>query len=95
MLFRLFTGMSFGLIFMLILIIALPNQHTVSIYYYVDHAELKLTVLLFITFSLGLILGVVSQLLWLWKLMRENYRLKKHYQSVLQTIQHNRDVNLP
>jgi uncharacterized membrane protein YciS (DUF1049 family) len=65
---------------------ALPNIQTVTIYYYIDQIELRLTVLLFFVWSFGVLLGLIANFLWLWKLRQDNLRLKKLYKNAQHEI---------
>lgn len=83
---KLFAWFGFILVFLLMVTFALANTQTVTIYYYVGQTELRLTILLFFVLSFGVLLGLMANFLWLWKLRRENQCLKKSHQHALHEI---------
>ncbi len=80
---KLFTWFGFIFVFLLVIAFAIPNTQTITIYYYVNQIELRLTVLLFSVLSFGILLGLLANFLWLWRLRRDNQRLKKQYYHAL------------
>lgn len=67
------------LVFILTVIVSLPNLHSVVVYYYIGSIQISLALLLVLSFSLGVGIGISLSGVWLWKLSRENRRLKKLY----------------
>ncbi|MEK7989770.1 MAG: LapA family protein [Thiotrichaceae bacterium] len=83
---KLFAWFGFILVFLLMAAFALSNIQTVTIYYYIGQTELRLTVLLFFVLSFGVLLGLIANFLWLWKLRKDNLRLKKLHKNALHEI---------
>ncbi|WP_353573084.1 LapA family protein [Candidatus Albibeggiatoa sp. nov. BB20] len=83
---KLFVWFGFILVFLLMVAFALLNTQAVTIYYYVGQMELRLTLLLFSVLCLGVLLSSIAHFLWLWKLRRDNQRLKKSHKNALHEI---------
>ncbi|MDY6992502.1 MAG: LapA family protein [Pseudomonadota bacterium] len=80
---RIVTWLIFLLILSVMVLLTLPNTHHVTLNYYLDSLQLPLTVLLLMSLTLGVLLGIVFNLIWVWNLSYKNKRLKKHYQQLL------------
>jgi uncharacterized membrane protein YciS (DUF1049 family) len=64
-----------------------PNAHlVVPIYYFTGRLEINLAFLLFLSLSLGIFLGIIFNLVWVWNLRRDNSRLKKLYKQMFLQI---------
>lgn len=83
---KLFAWIGFSCLFLLIITLAIPNTQIVTLYYYAGQIEIRLTLLLLFTFSLGIILGLMTHLLLWWQLHRNNQRLKKLHQQALHEL---------
>jgi len=64
----------------------IPNLHLVTLNYYVASVELSVAVLLLLTLSIGMLLGISFNLLRIWSLQRDNQRLKKLHKQNLHEI---------
>ena len=80
---RMVTGLIMLLILSVLVLFSLPNTHKVTLNYYFDSIELPLTVLLLSSLMLGILLGILFNLTWVWHLTQKNKRLKKYYQRLL------------
>ncbi|OQW94462.1 MAG: hypothetical protein BWK79_05845 [Beggiatoa sp. IS2] len=75
------------LVFACAITLIVPNAHlAVSIHYFVGRLEINLALLLFLSLSLGILLGIIFNLIWVWNLRRDNFRLKKLYKQMFQQI---------
>ena len=94
---KLLTWIGFSCLFLLIIALAIPNTQTVTLYYYAGQLELRLTLLLLLVLSIGILLGFMAHFLWLWRLRRDNQRLKKLHQQALHEINrlavHSQDIS--
>ena len=77
----------FFLIFCISVILTVPNvNQIISLNYWIGSAESNVAVLLLIVLSMGIFLGIIFNLSWIWRLRRDNKQLKKQYQKVLQQL---------
>ncbi len=74
---RIIAWVTFLTIFGLTVILTIPNAHLVQLNYYTGSVQIHLTVLLLITLALGIWLGIIFNLMWVWHLRRDNQRLKQ------------------
>jgi uncharacterized integral membrane protein len=75
------------LVFGCAVMLIVPNAHlAVPIHYFTDHSEINLALLLFLSLSLGILLGIIFNLIWVWNLRRDHARLKKLYKQLFQQI---------
>lgn len=70
-------------VFAITVILTVPNVHSVVVNYYVGSLEISLAVLLFLSLSLGILIGIGFNLLWVWQLYRANRHLQKLYRQAL------------
>lgn len=59
------------------------NTHQVVLNYYIDHIEINLAVLLLISLCLGILLGLLSNLIWTSNILIKNQKIKKLYKRAL------------
>lgn len=84
---RFIVGVIFFLIFCLTVILVLPNAHLmVELNYYTGHVSIRLLILLLFTLCLGACLGILFNLLWVWRLRRDHQRLTKLYKHALREV---------
>jgi uncharacterized integral membrane protein len=84
---RFIVGVIFFLIFCLTVILILPNaQLMVELNYYTGHFSIHLIILLLFTLCLGAFSGILFNLLWVWRLRRDNQRLTKLYKQALREV---------
>ncbi len=74
---RVIVWVIFLTIFGLTVTLTIPNAHLVQLNYYTGSVQIHLTVLLLLTLGLGIWLGIIFNLMWVWHLWRENQRLKQ------------------
>lgn len=70
-------------VFAVTVILTVPNAHSVVLNYYFGSLEISLAILLFLSLSLGALMGIGFNLLWVWRLHRDNRRLQKLYRQAL------------
>lgn len=78
---RFLAWIFFFLIFCFTVVLTARNDQRVVLDYYVNHLEIDLVVLLLITLGIGISLGIIFNLMWVWNLRRDNQRLKKRLKS--------------
>jgi uncharacterized integral membrane protein len=74
------------LVFCFTVVLTIPNTHLVTLNYYVGSTEIHLTVLLLISLCVGALLGSLFNLMWVWKVYRDNQRLRKLYKQMLHEV---------
>jgi uncharacterized membrane protein YciS (DUF1049 family) len=84
---RIINWIVFSLIFCISVILTVPNANQIiTLHYWLGSVEVNVAVLLFAILSLGIFLGTVFNLSWVWKLRENNKALKKQYQQTLQQL---------
>lgn len=83
---RIIAWIVFFTIFLITILLTIPNAHIVKLNYYVGSLEIHLTVLLMVTLFVGVLLGIFFNLMWVWNLYRENQRLKKLHKQALREV---------
>lgn len=73
-------------LFIVTVIVTLPNVQMVTLNYYIASVELNVAVLIFIVLSIGMILGMSFNSLRLWRLRCEHHRLKQLHKHTLHEI---------
>lgn len=73
-------------VFIVTVIVTLPNVQMVTLDYYIASVELNVAVLIFIVLSIGMILGMSFNSLRLWRLRCEHHRLKQLHKHTLHEI---------
>jgi len=84
---RIINWIVFSLIFCISVILTVPNANqAIALNYWLGIVEANVAVLLLTTLSIGIFLGIVFNLSWVWQLRRNNKALKKQYQHILQQL---------
>jgi len=83
---RIVTWLIFLLILSVMILLTLPNTHHVTLNYYLDSIQLPLTVLLLISLTVGVLLGIGFNLIWIWNLSYKNKKLKRYYQQLVDNL---------
>ncbi len=86
-------------IFLIILILlgitfAILNAEAVNINYYFGHSQLPLSLLLVLTFSIGLLIGLLVCSVFYLRAKRENYRLKSRLKTTEKEVDNLRTIPL-
>ncbi|OQW91597.1 MAG: hypothetical protein BWK79_16535 [Beggiatoa sp. IS2] len=79
-------------VFAVTVILTAPNAHSVVLNYYLGSLEISLAILLFLSLSLGALIGISFNLLWVWRLRRDNRQLQKLYRQALTKSQAKQDT---
>lgn len=84
---RIVNWIIFSLIFCISVILTVPNANQIiTINYWLGKVDANVAVLLFVALSLGIFLGIIFNLSWIWKLRENNKALKNRYQQALQQL---------
>jgi uncharacterized membrane protein YciS (DUF1049 family) len=84
---RIINWIIFSLIFCTSVILTVPNANQIiTLHYWLGTTDVNVAVLLFVTLSGGIFLGIVFNISWVWKLRENNKALKKHYSQTLQQL---------
>ena len=84
---RIVNWIVFFTIFCLSVILTVPNvNQVIFLNYWLGSAEFNVAVLLLTVLCLGIFLGIVFNLTWVWRLRRDNKHLKNQYQQALQQL---------
>lgn len=83
---RTLAWMSFFLVFCLTVVLTIPNAHLVELNYYGGSISIHLTILLLITLGIGIFLGIIFNLMWVWNLHRDHQKLKKLHKQTLREL---------
>jgi len=84
---RIVNWIVFFLIFCISTVLTVPNaSQVITLHYWIGSAESNVAILLLLVLCIGIFLGIVFNLSWVWKLRRDNKQLKKQYQQTLQQL---------
>lgn len=83
---RIIAWIVFFTIFLVTILLTIPNAHVVNLNYYMGNLEIHLTLLLMVTLCIGILLGVFFNFMWVWNLYLENQRLKKLHKQALREV---------
>jgi putative membrane protein len=86
-----------GFIIILLIVIfgvtfAILNAEPVTVYYYIGIKQLPLSLLIAITFGVGLILGLSLMSLMILRMKAEKYRLKKRLKVIEKEVENLRTI---
>lgn len=81
-----FAWIVWIILFVVTTAFTIPNMHLVTLNYYIANVEISVAVLLLLTLSIGMLLGISLNLLRIWSLQRDNQRLKKLHKQNLHEI---------
>lgn len=76
-----------SLIFCFTIILAVPNTDVVTVNYYLGSAEISLAALLVIMLAIGMLFGVILNIMWVWHLRRQRQAWQQRYQQTYQELQ--------
>jgi len=84
---RIVNWIVFSLIFCISVVLTVPNvNQVIALNYWIGSLESNVAVLLLVILCIGIFLGIIFNLSWVWKLRRDNKQLKKQYQQTLQQL---------
>lgn len=78
-----------GVLFAISVIFSMQNSQLVTFALGWKHINLPLAVLLLVFLGLGVLLGFIANLAWLWRLRQQKQRLQRRYQHALQQLHTN------
>ena len=83
---RIFAWIVFFTIFLVTILLTIPNSQVIKLNYYFGYLDITLSLLLIITLGVGMLLGIFFNFMWVWTVHRKHQHLKKLHKQALREI---------